>query len=352
VNELFSSFAFLLSHYLKRKEGEKGMRVYRMLSTLMFALLLCGFDHAQFYPQSAIAGTFAQETQNPQLPKINPEFQDEVTRLAAQGLRLKEATGASLEATTRHLAAIFERTSLKESGAVYEFRILESDGKTSKTIFARKEFFFSFAALNEMAKWNATDINGDGVKEILVQSSSGGNCWACNPVEIYQVKNHQVRLIAAAPIQKIADLNQDGVAELIVADARWEFYGDLSHAASPSAKLVYAWKNGRYVNASRDYADFYKAEIDRIRALLDEAKASINGEEGSDDSYIGLAITLAISYRHAGEIERGLKEFDALLNANTRSPDQAKRRATIVRDFRLGDSADKLLQIKYGDPLI
>jgi hypothetical protein len=328
------------------------MRVYRMITTLMLAVLLQGFDHAHFYPQSANAGTFAQETPNPQPPKINPEFQEEITRLAAEGLKLKEATGASLAAATHHLAGIFERTGSKEPAAIYEFRILESDGKTSKTIFMRKEFFFSFAALNEMMKWNATDLNGDGLKEILVQSSSGGNCWACNPVEIYQVKNHQVRLIAAAPIQKIADLNQDGVAELIVADARWEFYGDLSHAASPSAKLVYAWKNGRYVNASRDYADFYKAEIDRIHALLGEAKANITGEEGSDDSYIGLAITLAISYRHAGEIERGLKEFEALLNANTRSQEQAKRRATIVRDFRLGDSADKLLQIKYGDPLI
>jgi hypothetical protein len=327
------------------------MRAYLFL-ILAATLFLNGFASAHFYPQSAIADSSAQETQNPQALKINPEFQAEITRLAAEGLSLKEATVAGLEATTHQLAAIFERTTPKEPSAVYEFRIIESDGKASKTIFTRKEFFFSFAALNEMAKWNATDINGDGLKEILVQSSSGGNCWACNPVEIYQVKNHQAKLIAAAPIQKIADLNNDGLAELVVADARWEFYGDLSHAASPSAKLVYAWKNGRYVNASRDFVDFYKAEIVRIGAALDEAKANITTQEGSDDSYIGLAITLAISYRHAGEIERGLKEFEALMNANTGSPEQKKRRATIVRDFRLGDSAEKLLQIKYGDPLI
>jgi hypothetical protein len=323
-----------------------------LVALLAHAYLLTGLTLLHIPSQTLMADSRQQETANPQPPKIKPEFQDEVSRLAAEGLRLKEAIGAGLEAGGHHLAAVFERLNSREPSAAYEFRILESDGKTAKTIYLRKEFFFSFAALNEMAKWNAADLNGDGQKEVLVQSSSGGNCWACNPVEIYQVKNHQAKLIAAAPIQKIIDLNQDGLAELIVADARWEFYGELSHAASPSAKLVYAWKNGRFVNASRDFADFYRSEIDRIRAALEEAKTMITAEEGSDDAYIGLAITLAISYRHAGEIERGLKEFEALMNTNTRSPEQAKRRAAMVRDFRLGDSAEKLLQIKYGDPLI
>lgn len=323
-----------------------------ILPTLVLSVVLQAVVGA---PASPVVTGAAFIRQSPiELPtvQVRPEFQSEINRLAAEGLKLKEATGASLAPTIEHLAAVFERANVKGQGAAYEFRIFESDGKAVKTLFTRKEFFFSFAALNETAKLNATDINGDGLKEILVQSSSGGNCWACNPIEIYQVKNHEVKLIAAAPMQKITDLNGDGIAELIVADARWEFYGDLSHAASPSVKLIYAWKNGRYVNASRDFADYYKAEIERLRAALIEAKANITTAEGSDDFYIGLAIALAISYRHAGEIERGLKELEALMSANRGSPEQAKRRAAIVRDFRLGDSADKLLQIKYGDPLI
>jgi hypothetical protein len=322
------------------------------ISMLALLLILSVASGAPVFRQFVSASSLEQTPIELPAVKITPEFQDEINRLAAEGLKLKEAATASLDAPALHLAAIFERMNMKEQGAAYEFRILESDGKTVKTLFTRKEFFFSFTALNEIAKLNATDINGDGAKEILVQSSSGGNCWACNPIEIYQVKNHQVKLIAAAPIQKIADLNGDGIAELIVADARWEFYGDLSHAASPSVKLIYAWKNGRYVNASRDFADYYKAEIERLHVALDEAKANITTAEGSDDSYIGLAIALAISYRHAGEIERGLKELEALMNANAKTPEQSKRRAAIVRDFRLGDSADKLLQIKYGDSLI
>jgi hypothetical protein len=284
--------------------------------------------------------------------QVSAEFQGEINRLASEGLKLKEATAASLAANAQHLAAIFQRTNRPGPGAAYEFRILESDGKTVKTIFTRKEFFFSFSALNEVAKLNATDINGDGLKEILVQSSSGGNCWSCNPVEIYQLNNRQVKLIAAAPMQKIADLNGDGIAELIIVDARWEFYGELSHAASPAVRLIYGWRGGRYVNASRDFADYYKSEIERLRAAVAEAKAAITDAEGSDDAYIGLAIALAISYRHAGEVERGLKEFEGLMNTGSRSPEQTKRRAAIVRDFRLGESADKLLKVGYGEPLI
>jgi hypothetical protein len=328
------------------------MRADFLLPTLALTVVLQAAVGAPVSPRVAGAALIRQSPIELPPVQVRPEFQSEINRLAAEGLKLKEAAGASLTPTIQNLAAIFERANMKERGAAYEFRILESDGKTVKTLFTRKEFFFSFSALNENAKLNMTDINGDGLKEILVQSSSGGNCWACNPVEIYQVKNHEVKLIAAAPMQKITDLNGDGRAELIVADARWEFYGDLSHAASPSVKLIYAWKNGRYINASRDFADYYKAEIERLRAALIEAKANITAAEGSDDSYIGLAIALAISYRHAGEIERGLKELEALMNANSGSQEQAKRRANIVRDFRLGDSADKLLQIKYGDPLI
>ncbi len=328
------------------------MRADLMMATLALFFVLSGFNSPVIRHQFAITSLLNQGTPDTHPPKVNTEFQGEVARLAAEGLRLKEAIGADLDAANHHLAAIFERARTNASGAAFEFRIIESDGKTSKTIFTRKEFFFSFAALNETAKLNATDINGDGLKEIFVQSSSGGNCWACNPIEIYQVNNHAVKLLAAAPIQKISDLNGDGLAELVIADARWEGYGDLSRAAAPSAKLVYAWKNGRYVNASRDYANFYQVEIERLRSALNEAKASITATEGSDDFYIGLAITLVISYRQAGEIERGLKEFEVLMNANTHSQEQLKRRATIIRDFSLGDSADKLLQIKYGDPLL
>jgi hypothetical protein len=295
--------------------------------------------------------SIASRQTTPSSPAVSPEFQSEITQLAANGLRLKEAVEASLDGPAHHLAAIFAREKPKAPNEAFEFRIIEGDGRTSRTIFRRADFFFSFALAGEPNKLNATDINGDGLREIIVQSSSGGNCWSCNPTEVYRVRNHKAELIAAGPIQKLADLNGDGVQELLVTDARWESYDDLSHAASPGAVMVYAWRDGRYVYASRDFGLFYAGEIKELRAMIDEAKSQITTDEYSDETYVGLAIGLALTYAHMGDAQRGVKEMEALLNSNVKSAAQAKHRAAIIDDFQKGESARKLREMKYGEPL-
>jgi hypothetical protein len=292
----------------------------------------------------------AQQPMTP--PKVSPEFQPEVSQLAATGLRLKEAVEASLDGTAHHLTAIFQREKPKAPNEAFELRIIEGDGHASKTIFKRDDFFFSFDLAGEPNKLNATDLNGDGLKEIIVQSSSGGNCWSCNPTEIYRVRNHKAELIAAGPIQRLADLNADSIQELLVTDARWESYDDLSHAASPGAVMVYAWRDGKYVYASRDFATFYADEIKKLRAMIEEAKTQITADEYSDETYVGLSIGLALTYAHSGDAERGLKEMEALMNSNSKSPAQSKHRAAIIEDFRKGESAKRLREMKYGDPMM
>lgn len=285
-------------------------------------------------------------------PKVSVEFQSEIAQLAGTGLKLKEAVEASLDGSAHHLAAIFQRDKPAAPNEAFEVRIIESDGRACKTIFRRADFFFSFNIASEPNKLNATDINGDGLKEIIVQSSSGGNCWSCNPTEIYQLRNHKVVLIGAGPIQKIVDLNGDGVSELLVTDARWESYDDLSHAASPGAVMVYAWRNGKYIYAARDFAAFYKGELGRLSALIEEAQSHITADEYSDESYIGLAIGLAITCAHMGKLEQGFEEMEALLTLNAKSPAQSKHRAAIIDDFRKGESSKKLREMKYGDPMM
>lgn len=297
------------------------------------------------------AASFEQNTPSSPAAKVSAEFQREITQMAAEGLRLKEALEASLDGSARHLIAVFKRDNPKEPNQAFEFRIFESDGKTIKTIFRRSEFFYSLAASGELGKANATDINGDGLKEALAQSSSGGNCWSCNPTEIYRVRNHKGELIAAGPIQKIADLNGDSIQELVVADTRWESYDDLSHAASPTALMIYAWREGRYVYAPRDFRAFYQSEITRLRAAIEEAKAEITADEFSDESYIGRSIALAITYAHLGEPERGVKELETLMGANSRTAEQKKHRAKIIEDFLNGESAKKLREMKHGEPM-
>jgi hypothetical protein len=333
-----------------RWRGVTSVRIFFLFGFLCLLVLLCKAELAASH-RSVIAPTSNQQPHQI-APKVSPEFQPEVSQLASIGLTLKEAVEASLDGTAHHLAAIFQREKPKAPNEASELRILEGDGRTSKTIFRRTDFFFSFALSPEPKRLNATDINGDGIKEIIVQSSSGGNCWSCNPTEIYRVRDHKAELLAAAPIQKLTDLNGDGIQELLVTDARWESYDDLSHAASPGAVMVYAWRNGKYVYAARDFADFYKGEISRLRASIEEAKSRITTDEYSDEAYVGLAIGLALTCAHMGDLERGLKEMEALLNSNARSAAQSKHRSVIIDDFRKGDSSKKLREMKHGDPLM
>jgi hypothetical protein len=323
--------------------------VFILLVVLAFCSVACRGVAVREHVAGVAADQPSEQAAN--APAISAEFQPAIAQLAAEGLRPKEAVEASLEAGARHLAATFERTGAKDAAARYEFRIIESDGRVARTIFRRTDFFFSFAATGELQKLNGTDINGDGLKEIIVQSSSGGNCWSCNPTEVYQVRNHRGELIAAGPIQRITDLNGDGTRELVVADTRWESYDDLSHAASPSALMVYAWRGGRYVYASKDFGDFYRGEIIRLRTAIDEAKTEITAEDFSDESYVGLSLALAITYAHTGEAERGIRELEALFNANAHSAAQSKHRAQMLEDFRNGESAKKLREMKAGNAM-
>jgi len=325
------------------------VRIVFLFGLLVLVVTVCRVEFGG--SGSATDGASNQQAQQAP-PKVSPEFQSEVSQLASTGLKLKEAVETSLDGAAHHLAAIFQREKPKAPNEAFELRILESDGQSAKTIFRRADFFFSFALAGEPNKLNATDINGDGLKELIVQSSSGGNCWSCNPTEIYRVRNHKGELIGAAPVQRFADLNSDGIQELLITDARWESYGDLSHAASPGAVMVYAWRNGKYVYAPNDFAAFYKNEVERLRASAEAARAQITADEFSDELYVGFALSLAITYAHAGDPDRGLKELETLLTSNWKSALQSKRRATILEDFRKGESAKKLREMKYGNPLM
>jgi hypothetical protein len=284
-------------------------------------------------------------------PRVDPRYRAEVARLAAQGLRLKEAFEVTSEGG-QYLAAVFEQPQPKDISESYEFRIIENANGAARTLFRRTEFFFSLPSDGPMAKLNGTDINRDGAAEIIVQASSGGNCWSCNPTEIYTLRGHKAELIAAGPMREIQDLDGDGSVELLVTDARWEFYSDFSHVASPSATIVYSWRNGRYVYASRDYSAYYGGELKDLRARLAEARAMITADDDtSDEGYCGLAVSLAITYVHLGDAGRGIKELEMLLGTGARSVSQRTRRAGVLSDFRNGESSTRIREMKYGDAM-
>jgi hypothetical protein len=292
-----------------------------------------------------------QQSPDTPAPVVAGVFRPETGRLKRDGLELREATQTKIGATD-YLAAVFQRKNPRELNQSFEFRILEGNPQSGvRLLFRRSDFHFTFDPAVLPASWNWTDINRDGAIELVVQSSSGGNCWACNPTEVYRVKDGRVELIAAGPVRKIEDLNNDGTMELLVTDARWESYADLSHVSAPGSLIVYAWKNGSYRYAGPDYPDFYKGEVDRLRASLEEARLELATQAFSDDRYVGVAISIALTIAHSGDRPRALGELKKLLLANVRNAEESKRRNEVLADFQKGESAAKLAELKPGDPI-
>src|SRR5262245_45010577 len=99
------------------------------ISRLTLAIAIAG--SLALRPETIASVLIGPETQT--TPNVSPEFQAEVSQLASTGLRLKEALEANLEGSGRHLAAIFQREKPKAPNEAYEFRIIESDGQSTRT---------------------------------------------------------------------------------------------------------------------------------------------------------------------------------------------------------------------------
>src|ERR1700745_283168 len=116
------------------------MKLNSLLLSIVIALPVCAWT-----------GPYVRKVQvvNPgqagAAPAVSSEFQNEVSKLTATGLKLKEAVEGSLDGAAHHLAAIFQPEKPKAPNEAFELRILEGDGQSAKTIFRRADFFFSFS---------------------------------------------------------------------------------------------------------------------------------------------------------------------------------------------------------------
>lgn len=165
----------------------------------------------------------------------------------------------------------------------------------------------------EFHKFNFKDINHDGIKDIIVFTASGGNCFCCEKIEIYNIKDD--RLIKAFKnrfgcINNIIDLDNDGIYEIILFDDRFEFLDDLCRACSPSVEYVYQWKGKKYINTSVQFPNFYDKTIGN---LTEDVKSDYNSRTYLDDDYqgyyLGKVITLLLNYDAKGEREKGIMTY-------------------------------------------
>ena len=112
------------------------------------------------------------------------------------------------------------------------------------------------------------DITGDGIPNLVVMESSGGNSFflSCSVFSL----GEQFRLIRGLPEGDFIDINQDGKLDCIAYQMGFTFW-HASHAGSPAPKLIYEYTGHDYLLAP---ALMYQPlpEEEEINQIIEEVK--------------------------------------------------------------------------------
>lgn len=108
------------------------------------------------------------------------------------------------------------------------------------------------------------DLTGDGVPEvILTQFSGGAHC--CTTVSVYSLTTPPRRILHTDTQHSggvsVVQLDGRGPKELVTGDWRFAYAYDLSFADSPALPLVYSYRNGQYVNTTREYPQYLLNQV-------------------------------------------------------------------------------------------
>jgi len=159
------------------------------------------------------------------------------------------------------------------------------------------------------ADLNGQDVNGDGLKELVVETWTGGSCRACDKVRLFHVSQRRLKELSI-PVREdvipksLVDLDSDGQFEVIALDTEWEGYGMFCKACAPRVEVVYAWQSGQYIEASHRFPHFYTARIAELEQRLQSP--------ADDQSYASDAISLLLNYIRKGEAAQGWQRFQTL----------------------------------------
>jgi len=274
-------------------------------------------------------------------------FQKEIAANLKEGYSIKDTIFESLDNKHQQVIAIISQEESKDLDRQDSLVIFELKKGKLVEIYNSVEWLYELGNSLNGDSSRIKDINKNGLKELIVTGGTGGNCWTCEYLKIFQVKDKKVReflphLPETQVIYGILDLNEDGEDELLVLDAEWEvnMYMDLCHACSPSVDLVYTWKKDRYQEASIEFPFYYEGKIKEIENEIKEMSA----EEQGSDYYMGKVISIFLNYVQKGEKEKGWEVFkNYMAEENFKGKAFKNMAKEIVKDlqrryFESGDS--------------
>jgi hypothetical protein len=117
------------------------------------------------------------------------------------------------------------------------------------------------------------DVLGDGTKQLAYSVTSGGQhcCWTFVVLQLGSPVRELLRadlLDAFAAVPK--QLDGSGPLELVAPDYRLEYLGDVPFVDTDPFPRIWAYRGGRYVEATRSFPAYLKA--DQKKSLAELAK--------------------------------------------------------------------------------
>lgn len=155
-------------------------------------------------------------------------------------------------------------------------------------------------------RWEAEDINADGVIEVVITTFSGGaNC--CSRTVIVPLREDTLEPIFISPenavVIELEDRDGDGIQELLDQDLVWLAY--CPKAIAPKPMIIWAWDGKGFKVANRAS---YRGSLDR--ASLDRALADIT--EGKAYDPVCSLLEAVLPYLYDGEMDYARAMLDIL----------------------------------------
>ncbi len=253
-----------------------------------------------------------QPTTVPQqeLPDSFGEVLEEIER---DGFELRDYLYPYNDGFVHYLVTLLENDAVQSAnGLVSELRIYRSDSQGTQFL-GREVVAGMHLAFHEL---NNTDINGDGTREIVIWKGCGSTAWSCQQIGVYQISGNRLinlteSITGSLVPSSLVDVDQDGSLEIIAMETRWETYEHLPHPVAPAVEEIFAWSNGSYRRASKEYPDYYQKKINHIKSLMDQISLPYD--------YLGNAIKLLLNYDRMGQTQRGWEELERLLQTERHS---------------------------------
>lgn len=279
-------------------------------------------------------------------------FREAVGKELKTGMTIAEVREAPATAAGRYVAVVYKFPEGDVDHAedkALKLYFLPAAGKTVTATDLAVDHIVDFGTYED-DKTVFADVNGDGAPEMIVSVANGGNCWQCSRVMVYTLDTPTARLVASEPMT-LKDLDGDARPELLVGDTRWESYDTFAHALAPGGTLVYTWRDGKYVFAGSDAAEFYRGERARLQGELPEAIKAITDDPTSDDVYLSILLCTYLIDVYTAKGDPARDELRRLMGEHVTSDEMRQRRKTILDDFLTGESAGLLKEPRKGQEL-